>query len=214
MRIDRFEDLICWQRARELERRVFAFTNKLPASRDFDFCRQIKNSSSSASRNISEGFGRFWPGEFSHKLHIAVGELRETIDHLEKALEERYIKDSDHLELFGLADAAIRAAVKFIEYLDAAGPDWKKEFLRRRREAYREERRRRTADPSGKIGPTAPKGELEPEREQEREPKREPEPNANENPNSNENPNPNENQNPNENPNPHENENENENPEP
>ena len=152
MGVDRFEDLICWKHARELERRVFAFTGRLPASRDFDFCRQIKKSSSSAPRNISEGFGRFWPGEFAHKLHIAVGELRETVDHLEKALEEKYIDDAHHLEMFGLADAAIRAAVKFIVYPEAAGSDWKKDFVRRRRDAYRAERRKRTCDPDGKIG--------------------------------------------------------------
>ena len=106
MRIDRFEQLIAWQRARELERRVFAFTGKPPASRNFGFCDQIRRSASSAPRNISEGFGRFWPAEFAHKLHIAVGELRETQDHLEKALEERYITDPQHLEMFGFADAA------------------------------------------------------------------------------------------------------------
>ena len=91
---------------------------------------------------MAEGFGRFWPGEFAHKMHIAVGELRETQDHLEKALEEKYVSDDDQLEMFGLADGAIGAAVKFIEYLEAAGPEWKKQFLLRRRAAYRARRNR------------------------------------------------------------------------
>jgi four helix bundle protein len=88
MRIKRVEDMIAWRHARELERRVFAFTSKPPANRDWDYCDQIRRSAASAPRNMAEGFGRFWPGEFAHKLHIAVGELRETQDHLEKALEQ------------------------------------------------------------------------------------------------------------------------------
>jgi four helix bundle protein len=150
MRIKRIEELIAWQQARELERRVFAFTNRPPANRDRDFCDQIRRSASSAPRNIAEGFGRFWPGEFAHKLHIAVGELHASQDHLEKALEQKYVNDDDELEMFGMADRAIGAAVKFIEYLEAAGPDWKKQFLLRRREAYRARQRAGTIDPNEK----------------------------------------------------------------
>ena len=158
MVIRRIEEFIAWRHARELERRVFAFTARLPARRDFSFCDDIRRSSASAPRNMAEGFGRFWPAEFAHKLHIAVGELRETLDHLEKALESHYITDADHLEMFGLGDGAIGAAIKFIEYLEAAGPEWKKAYLSRRRETYRAARRLRTTDPSGKIGPTSNPG--------------------------------------------------------
>jgi len=153
VRITRIEELIAWQQARELERRVFAFTSRAPANRDRYFCDQIRRSASSAPRNMAEGFGRFWPGEFAHKLHIAVGELHETQDHLEKALEQNYVKDDDELEMFGMADRAIGAAVKFIEYLEAAGPDWKKQFLRRRRDAYRSRHRAGTTDPKENFEP-------------------------------------------------------------
>ena len=105
---------------------------------------------------MAEGFGRFWPGEFAHKMHIAVGELRETQDHLEKALEEKYVSDDDQLEMFGLADGAIGAAVKFIEYLEAAGPEWKKQFLLRRRAAYRARRNPGRADPTANASPQTP----------------------------------------------------------
>ena len=158
MVIKRIGDFIAWQRARELERRVFAFTARLPASRDFKFCDDIRRSSASAPRNMSEGFGRFWPGEFAHKLHIALGELRETQDHLEKALEQNYITDSEHLEMFGLADGAIGAAIKFIAYLEAAGTDWKKDFLRRRREEYRAKREQGRSDTSGNTRPRHDEG--------------------------------------------------------
>src|SRR5262249_46764903 len=95
------------------------------------------------------------------------------------ALEQNYISDSEHLEMFGLADGAIGAAIKFIACLEAAGPDWKKDFLRRRREAYRAKRGREGRTLPGTSDPGAAKGaepatldrrESEPEQEPEREP--------------------------------------------
>jgi len=110
---------------------------------------------------MAEGFGRFWPAEFAHRVRIAIGELEETLDHLDKALESNYITEEQHLEMYGLGNRAAGAAVRFVQYLDAAGPDWKKEYLARRREKYRAQRARRqsalnggTSDPTRNSGNT------------------------------------------------------------
>jgi four helix bundle protein len=157
--IKRLDDLIAWQLARKLERLVSAFIATAPAKTDFDFCRQIARSSSSAPRNMAEGFGRFWPGEFAHRVRIGIGELEETLDHLDKALESNYITEEQHLEMYGLGNRAAGAAVRFVQYLDAAGPGWKKEYLARRRERYRAQRAKRhsafnagTSDPARNSG--------------------------------------------------------------
>ncbi len=134
-----YSEMKAWQFARELERRVYAFVGRPPAVEHDDFCKQIRRSSSSASRNMVEGFGRFWPGEFAHKLRIAIGELRETQDHLSKALEENYIDSSTKEELTQLADRAIGAAVRFAEYLDRNGEAWKKAYIERKRAEGRAE---------------------------------------------------------------------------
>ena len=57
----RYEDLVCWQLADELEEVVFELTAAGPVSKDFKFRDQIRDSSSSATRNMAEGFGRYWP---------------------------------------------------------------------------------------------------------------------------------------------------------
>jgi hypothetical protein len=44
--IERIEDLVAWQLADKLDKLVFAFTGTGPARTDFDFCRQIRKSSS------------------------------------------------------------------------------------------------------------------------------------------------------------------------
>jgi len=143
MSITRHENLVAWQLARELERRVFAFTDKTSVACDGDFCRQIRRSSSSAPRNIAEGFGRFWPAELAHKIRVAIGELEETQDHLDKAMELKYVSEIEHLQLYGVADRAIGASVRLAEYLEAAGPEWKKNYLARKRAEYRANRARR-----------------------------------------------------------------------
>ena len=109
---------------------------------------------------MAEGFGRFWPGEFAHKIRIAIGELEETLDHLDKALESKHLTDEQHLEMSALGERAAGAAVKFVRYLEAAGPDWKKDYLARRRGQYRTRRAKRraefkgTPDPAENAGPT------------------------------------------------------------
>ena len=119
--------------------------------------------------------------------------------------------------MFGLADAAIAAAIKFLRYLEAAGPDWKKDFLSRRREAYRAERRARTADPHGNPRPKTDDTETtkqeNPDQNSRKNPNESENPTDSENPNESENPtdseNPNESENPNVSDNPNENANEN-----
>jgi hypothetical protein len=38
MKYERFEDLPCWQKARELCKVIFELINKSPFSKDFDLC--------------------------------------------------------------------------------------------------------------------------------------------------------------------------------
>ena len=119
MGVRRYKDLAAWQLARELERRVFAFTAIQPAVKDFDFCRQIRRSSSSAARNIAEGFGRYYPAEFARFTGTALGSLNETTDHLDAGLESKYLEPELHAELVTLANRAIGASVNLVKYLDS-----------------------------------------------------------------------------------------------
>ena len=118
MGVRRYRDLEVWQLARELERRVCAFIAELHVKHDFDFCDQIRRSSRSASRNIAEGFGRFYPGDFARMLRIALGSLNETSDHLDAGLESQYLSTELHAELMQLTNRATGAAVNLVKYLD------------------------------------------------------------------------------------------------
>jgi four helix bundle protein len=63
--VSRYEDLVVWHLANELQRAVFEATATGPASRDFKFRDQVRDSAASVTRNIAEGFGRFGDAEFA-----------------------------------------------------------------------------------------------------------------------------------------------------
>ncbi len=69
--VRRFEDLIAWQKARLQMRDIHFALKRSAASRDFDFCPQIRSAALSVMSNIAEGFE--WKGnnEVRHFLSIA-----------------------------------------------------------------------------------------------------------------------------------------------
>lgn len=70
MKIARFEDIIAWQKAKELTVLIYS---EFKSSRDFIFKDQIQRASLSIMNNIAEGFGRQGPREFRQFLYIARG---------------------------------------------------------------------------------------------------------------------------------------------
>jgi four helix bundle protein len=106
---NRFEDLVVWQLFVELRRVVYRLTKTGPATKDFEFHDQIRNSASSAPRNISEGFKRFDPPEFAHFLKIALASLAETQNHLLHGRDEKYFSDDQFTEAWRLNCRALKA---------------------------------------------------------------------------------------------------------
>jgi len=58
MKIERFEDLIAWQKARQLTKRVYLTSREGPFAHDFGMCNQIRKSALSVPSNIAEGHAR------------------------------------------------------------------------------------------------------------------------------------------------------------
>ena len=113
----RYEDLVCWQLASELEQLVFELTATGPASKDFKFRDQIRDSSSSATRNMAEGFGRYTPGSFANFLRIARGSLTETHNSAGAGLRRGYFTQADTERMQSLASRSSAAATRLINYL-------------------------------------------------------------------------------------------------
>ena len=88
-----------------------------PSSSDRDFFNQIRSAARGAPRTIAEGFGRFRSADFARYLEYARASLLETQNHLDDALDLKYLTSEQHADLFKLADRAIGATTKLHQYL-------------------------------------------------------------------------------------------------
>ena len=118
----RFDELQAWQRSEDLRQFVVAVTSKPPAARDFDFCRQIRRAAGSATDNIAEGFGRFYPREFHRYVQIARGELNETLNQLHRGLKDGYLTRAEYERGVVLANHAISTTAGLQRYLKSCIP--------------------------------------------------------------------------------------------
>ena len=73
--VKRFEDLVCWQKARELVKAIYNLTRKPSFSRDLSLKDQIQRAGVSIMSNLAEGFERGTKDEFLYFLYIAKGSL-------------------------------------------------------------------------------------------------------------------------------------------
>jgi len=110
-------ELVCFQLADELQRRIVALTASPPASRDFRFCDQIRDASLSAASNIAEGFARRSPPDFARFLTIAKGSLAETQVQLRVGLDRGYFDQRTVVELLVLAARCDRVTTALRAYL-------------------------------------------------------------------------------------------------
>ena len=115
--VKRYQDLVCWRLAYELQREVWAITATGAVVRDFKFRDQIRDAAASAPRNIAEGFGRYRPAEFARFLEIARGSLTETHNHLRDGRERGYFTAHDHSRLALLTGRTAIATTRLIRYL-------------------------------------------------------------------------------------------------
>jgi four helix bundle protein len=97
--VQRFEDLIAWQRARELTRSIYRLTQSGGLDRDFGLAGQMQRAAVSVMANIAEGHERGLPGDFHRFLGIAKGSCGELRSHLYAALDAGYVAEERHRQL-------------------------------------------------------------------------------------------------------------------
>jgi len=89
--VERFEDLIAWQKARKLISRIYRTTNEGNFARDYSLKDQIRRAAVSTMSNIAEGFERGGAAEFHRFLVMAKGSCAELRNQLYIALDAAYI---------------------------------------------------------------------------------------------------------------------------
>lgn len=112
--VQRFEDLLAWQKARELTRSVY---KELKNCNDHGFSDQIQRASVSVMSNIAEGFESGTKQTFLNYLYIAKGSAGEVRAQLYVAVDVGYINIETFKNLKGLAEECSKLIASFITKL-------------------------------------------------------------------------------------------------
>ena len=116
--INKFEEIIAWQKARELTSDIYQITTLDSFSKDYELKSQIRKASMSIMLNIAEGFGRNTNKEFQQFLRYSLGSSTEVQSALYIALDQCYISEKQFSHLYDKANEIICIIKSFSSYLD------------------------------------------------------------------------------------------------
>ncbi len=120
MKVNRFEDLVIWQMARELCKYVFDITSNDIFKNDYKLKNQIRGSSGSVMDNIAEGFDRGGKKEFIQFLYISKGSCSETRSQSYRCFDSNYINSKQHDELLCKTETISKKIYSLIKYLKSS----------------------------------------------------------------------------------------------
>jgi len=102
--IGRFEEIIAWQKARELTKAVYEATRDERFAKDFGLSGQIQRAAVSIMSNIAEGFERDSRGDFHRFLSVAKASCAEVRSQLYFALDIGYVNQTAFNQLQSQAE--------------------------------------------------------------------------------------------------------------
>jgi four helix bundle protein len=91
----RFEDIISWKEARQLNKTIGNLIDSERFKKNYRLIGQIEGSSGSIMDNIAEGFERGGNKEFVQFLYISKGSCGELRSQLYRALDRNYITEQE-----------------------------------------------------------------------------------------------------------------------
>lgn len=116
-KIEHFEDLEIWIKARNLCNRIFEIRNKSNLKSDYRLYDQINAASGSIMDNIAEGFERNGNREFIQFLSIAKASCGEVRSQLYRIKDRDYISAEEFDSLYEEVRTLSRQIGGFIGYL-------------------------------------------------------------------------------------------------
>lgn len=117
-KVEAFEDLVAWQKARSLTGRIYKATGGPTFARDLALRDQMRRAAVSVMSNIAEGFERGSSAEFHRFLFMAKGSCAELRSQLYIAMDAGYLAEDEFNGLLAEAQevarilGALRAAVE------------------------------------------------------------------------------------------------------
>src|SRR3990172_6629504 len=123
-KIERFEDIVAWQKAREMVKEVYRVSSDGRFTKDYGLRDQLRRAAVSVMLNIAEGFARKTSREFVQFLVVAHGSVAEVQSALYVALDQSYISQAQFESLYKRADEASKLIMGFSNYLRKIAPNF------------------------------------------------------------------------------------------
>lgn len=117
VKIERFEDIIAWQKARELTLYIYKISSQESFNRDYELKQQIRRAAISVMLNIAEGYGRRTRKEFISFLANAHGSVAEIQAALYVALDQKYLNLKEFDQAYKAAEQISKLIAGFSNYL-------------------------------------------------------------------------------------------------
>jgi four helix bundle protein len=118
MRIEKFEDLQCWQEARKLVNLVYAAVRgSKEFQKDFRLVGQITDAAVSSMSNVAEGFSRRSNKEFIQFLFISKSSATEVQSEAYVALDQDYVSQDAFKQIYDQAEKVSKLDSGLITYL-------------------------------------------------------------------------------------------------
>ena len=111
-----FEKLEVYQLTRKFKIDIKLMSQGFPKEERFDLISQINRSSASISANLAEGSGRSSNFDQAHFTNMSYSTALETIDHLNTALDMKYINEDQYTELRIKLDAILNKLNSLYKY--------------------------------------------------------------------------------------------------
>ena len=122
-KIEKYEDLKCWQEARALVNKVYELTSQPAMEREFALVDQLKRSSISVMTNIAEGFSRYHSKEFIRFLDFSQSSTQE-VKSLLYIVRDQNFSDAEKIdEIQASCDYCRAMTLSLINYLKNRATD-------------------------------------------------------------------------------------------
>jgi four helix bundle protein len=137
-----FRELRAWQAAYTFKLRVYELLESGSLSQDEKLEHQLRDAARSAPSQISEGFGRFDPADFARFVKMARASLMECKNHLQDAVDRRFITSDDDEDYERQIDSALKEIGGLLDYLQSPEAKRNAERIRQKRQKRRERNRK------------------------------------------------------------------------
>ena len=118
-KIEKFEDLKCWQAARKMVKEVFLISETGKLSKDFETRSQFKQAALSSMNNIAEGFGRYHQKDSLRFYDISQSSTLEVLSMLYTLVDVNYLSHAQAAEIRLLAEETKNLTLGLIRYVSA-----------------------------------------------------------------------------------------------